>query len=53
MRINTFVRPENEKTANKILRKGRGAWGEFVNQALEAQAQYDKFKQTEVDKASQ
>lgn len=39
MRINTHVREENEKTANKILRKGRGAWGDFVNNALEVEEQ--------------
>lgn len=38
MRINTLVRKENEKTATKILRKGRGAWGDFVNKALEEYA---------------
>lgn len=37
MRINTHVREQNEKKATKILRKGRGAWGDFVNKALEAE----------------
>lgn len=36
MDIKTHVRKDNIKTAQKILRKGRGAWGEFVNKALEA-----------------
>lgn len=35
MVINTLVRKENEKKAKKILAKGRGAWGKFVNEALE------------------
>lgn len=35
MDIKTHVRKDNVKAAQKILRKGRGAWGEFVNKALE------------------
>lgn len=35
MDIKTYIRPKNVAIANKILRKGRGAWGEFVNKALE------------------
>lgn len=35
MDIKTYIRPKNVKTATKILRKGRGAWGDFVNKALE------------------
>lgn len=41
MRINTHVREENERAANKILRKGRGAWGNFVNGALAAYVRGD------------
>jgi hypothetical protein len=37
MVINTLVRKPNEKIALKILRKGRGAWGDFINAALEAE----------------
>lgn len=33
MRVNTYVAPANEKEAKKLLKK-RGAWGEFVNDAL-------------------
>lgn len=39
MDIKTHVRKKNIPIANKILRKGRGAWGEFVNQSLK---DYDK-----------
>lgn len=35
MDIKTYIRPKNVKTAQKILRKGRGAWGDFVNTTLE------------------
>jgi hypothetical protein len=35
MVINTRVRKENVKTALKIRSKGRGAWAEFINKALE------------------
>lgn len=38
MDIKTYIRPKNVKTATKILRKGRGAWGDFVNKALEEEA---------------
>ena len=38
MDIKTHVRKKNVKTAEKILRKGRGAWGNFVNEALEKES---------------
>lgn len=38
MDIKTYIRPNNKKIAEKILRKGRGAWGDFVNKALEEEA---------------
>lgn len=35
MDIKTYIRPNNVKTAQKILRKGRGAWGKLINEFLE------------------
>lgn len=43
MDIKTHVRKDNVKEAEKILRKGRGAWGEFVNGAFQVQKEIDKL----------
>ena len=35
MDIKTHIRKKNVPKANKILRKGRGAWGKLINEFLE------------------
>lgn len=35
MDIKTHIRKKNVKVATKILRKGRGAWGAWINAMLE------------------
>jgi hypothetical protein len=43
MDIKTYIRPNNKKAAEKVLRKGRGAWGDFVNGAFNAYSEIDRL----------